>query len=47
MGADNTVRRLVAAMEAAGHCGPASFRPIRDGEGTRAYLVVVVAEAAS
>ncbi|MFI8519286.1 hypothetical protein ACIGEZ_15840 [Streptomyces sp. NPDC085481] len=41
-GDDTAVRRLVAAMQSAGHCDPASFRPMRDGAGTRAYLSVVV-----
>lgn len=42
MGADDAVRRLVAAMQTSGHCGPASYRPMRGREGTRAYLDVGV-----
>ncbi|WP_183068975.1 hypothetical protein [Streptomyces sp. gCLA4] len=44
MGEDGAVRRLVSAMQSTGNCGPASFRPARDGGGTRAYLTVVVPE---
>ncbi|MEV5438169.1 hypothetical protein AB0K80_19470 [Streptomyces sp. NPDC052682] len=36
MGADRAVRTLVAALQQAAACGPASYRPMRDGNGTRA-----------
>ncbi|MFE1091234.1 hypothetical protein ACF1G3_25845 [Streptomyces rochei] len=42
MGADRAVRTLVAALQQAAACGPASYRPMRDGNGTRAYLSVIV-----
>lgn len=40
IGADRAVRTLVAALQQAAVCGPASYRPMRDGNGTRAYLPV-------
>ncbi|MBV6700253.1 hypothetical protein KV557_24640 [Kitasatospora aureofaciens] len=42
MGEDGAVRRLVAALAVTGLCGPASYRPMRDSTGTRAYLTVIV-----
>lgn len=42
MGDDAAVRALVAAMQKAAACGPASYRPMRGGDGTRAYLSVIV-----
>lgn len=42
MGEDGAVRRLVAALQESADCGPASYRPMRDSDGTRAYLSVVV-----
>lgn len=42
MGADRAVRTLVAALRQAAVCGPASYRPMRDGNSTRAYLSVIV-----
>lgn len=42
MGDDTAVRQLVAALQKAADCGPASYRPMRDADGTRAYLSVVV-----
>lgn len=42
MGDDTAVRQLVAALQAAAHCGPATYRSMRDSDGTRAYLDVVV-----
>ncbi|MDX3024054.1 hypothetical protein [Streptomyces acidiscabies] len=43
MGNDAAVRRLVAALQEAAACGPASYRPMRGSDGTRAYLDIVVA----
>ncbi|MGW1035029.1 hypothetical protein ACWD4Z_22935 [Streptomyces antibioticus] len=42
MGDDTAVRQLVAALQQAAHCGPASYRPMRGSDGTRAYLDIVV-----
>ncbi|MCM8550047.1 hypothetical protein [Streptomyces sp. STCH 565 A] len=42
MGDDAAVRRLVAALQTTGACGPASYRTMRDSDGTRAYLDIVV-----
>ncbi|MCI3277505.1 hypothetical protein [Streptomyces cylindrosporus] len=42
MGDDAAVRQLVAALQNAAHCGPASYLPMRNSDGTRAYLDVVV-----
>lgn len=42
MGDDAAVRQVVAALQQAAHCGPASYRPMRDSDGTRAYLDIVV-----
>ncbi|MGW6293836.1 hypothetical protein [Streptomyces sp. NPDC055058] len=42
MGDDRAVRALVAALQQAAACGPATYRPMRDGNGTRAYLSVIV-----
>ncbi|SMF86938.1 hypothetical protein, partial [Streptomyces sp. Amel2xC10] len=42
MGHDAAVRQLVAALQEAAQCGPASYRPMRDGAGARAYLSVIV-----
>ncbi|MYQ91479.1 hypothetical protein GTY20_09130 [Streptomyces sp. SID4946] len=42
MGDDRAVRALVAALQQAAACGPASYRTMRDGNGTRAYLSVIV-----
>lgn len=42
MGDDAVVRQLVAALQQAADCGPATYRPMRDSTGTRAYLSVVV-----
>jgi hypothetical protein len=41
MGDDQAVRALVAALQQAAACGPASYRPMRGGNGTRAYLSVI------
>lgn len=45
MGDDRAVRSLVAALQQAAACGPATYRPMRDGNGTRAYLSVIVPAA--
>ena len=45
MGDDRAVRALVAALGQAAACGPASYKPMRGGSGTRAYLSVVVPTA--
>ncbi|MFJ6730013.1 hypothetical protein ACIQPQ_34450 [Streptomyces sp. NPDC091281] len=45
MGADIAVRQLVAALQEAAHCGPASYRPMRGSDGTRAYLDIVMPPA--
>jgi hypothetical protein len=42
IGDDTAVRTLVTAMQAAGTCGPASYRPSRYSDATRAYLTIVV-----
>ncbi|MGW4733869.1 hypothetical protein ACWEQC_32685 [Streptomyces shenzhenensis] len=42
IGHDASVRHLVAALQNAAHCGPATYRPTRHGEGTRVYLDVIV-----
>ncbi|MBT2423127.1 hypothetical protein J7F01_18395 [Streptomyces sp. ISL-22] len=42
MGDDHAVRALVAALQQAAACGPATYKPMRDGSGTRAYLSVIV-----
>lgn len=42
IGDDTAVRALVAALQKAAACGPASYRASRYGDGTRAYLSVVV-----
>ncbi|WDO09937.1 hypothetical protein ME763_32120 [Streptomyces murinus] len=42
IGDDKAVRTLVAALQRAVSCGPASYRPSRYSDGTRAYLTVVV-----
>ncbi|MFE2046692.1 hypothetical protein ACFXAZ_38435 [Streptomyces sp. NPDC059477] len=42
IGDDTAVRQLVAALQAAAQCGPASYRPTRDSDGTRAYLDIIV-----
>jgi hypothetical protein len=42
MGDDRAVRALVAALHQAAACGPATYRPMRDNNGTRAYLSVIV-----
>ncbi|MEV4033419.1 hypothetical protein [Streptomyces umbrinus] len=42
IGDEAAVRALVAALQKAASCGPASYRPSRYGDGTRAYLSVVV-----
>ncbi|MGI5443808.1 hypothetical protein ACQEV4_42650 [Streptomyces shenzhenensis] len=42
IGHDTAVRHLVAALQNAAHCGPATYRPTRDGQGTRVYLDIVV-----
>ncbi|GAA2230182.1 hypothetical protein GCM10010360_62000 [Streptomyces nogalater] len=42
MGDDRAVRALVAALKQAAACGPATYRPMRDSHGTRAYLSVIV-----
>ncbi|MGY4741418.1 hypothetical protein [Streptomyces sp. ATMOS53] len=42
MGDDRAVRALVAALKQAAACGPATYRPMRDSNGTRAYLSVIV-----
>ncbi|WP_155054570.1 hypothetical protein [Streptomyces blattellae] len=42
MGDDAAVHQLVAALHQAADCGPASYRPMRGSDGTRAYLTVVV-----
>lgn len=45
MGDDTAVRQLVAALQKAASCGPATYRPMRGSNGTRAYLSVVVPAA--
>jgi hypothetical protein len=44
MGDDAAVRQLVAALQQAANCGPATYRSMRDSDGTgvRAYLSVIV-----
>lgn len=42
IGSDAAVRALVTALQQAASCGPASYRPSRHSDGTRAYLTVVV-----
>lgn len=42
VGDDRAVRALVAALQQAAACGPATYKPMRDGNGTRAYLSVIV-----
>lgn len=42
MGDDTAVRALIAALQGATACGPASYRPMRGSDGTRAYLSIVV-----
>ncbi|MEU3255931.1 hypothetical protein [Streptomyces sp. NPDC006997] len=42
MGDDTAVRHLVAALQQTADCGPATYRPMRDSDGTRAYLSIVV-----
>ncbi|MET8826547.1 hypothetical protein ABZX40_36445 [Streptomyces sp. NPDC004610] len=42
IGDDTAVRRLVDALQQTAHCGPASYRPSRHGDATRAYLTVIV-----
>ena len=42
MGDDAAVRQLVAALQESADCGPATYRPMRDSDGTRAYLSIVV-----
>ena len=45
MGDDAAVRQLVAALQKAAPCGPATYRSMRGSDGTRAYLTVVVPAA--
>lgn len=42
MGDDRAVRALVTALQQAAACGPATYKPMRDSNGTRAYLSVIV-----
>lgn len=42
IGSDKAVHALVTALKNAAQCGPASYRPTRYGDGTRAYLSIVV-----
>ncbi len=42
IGSDRAVRALVAALATAAQCGPASYRPSRYSDATRAYLTIVV-----
>lgn len=42
IGSDAAVRTLVAALQEAIACGSVSYRASRYGDGTRAYLSVVV-----
>ena len=42
IGEDTAVRAVVAALQQAASCGPASYRPARYGGGIRAYLSIVV-----
>ncbi|MGW4980268.1 hypothetical protein [Streptomyces mirabilis] len=42
MGDDRAVRALVAALQQAAACGPATYKPMRNDIGTRAYLSVIV-----
>ncbi|MFJ6298564.1 hypothetical protein ACIQJX_35085 [Streptomyces griseoviridis] len=42
IGPDPYVRQLVAALQAAAHCGHVGYRQTRDGTGTRAYLSIIV-----
>ncbi|MFE5159994.1 hypothetical protein ACFRNT_16020 [Streptomyces sp. NPDC056697] len=42
MGDDRAVRALVAVLQQSAACGPATYKPMRDGNGTRAYLSVIV-----
>lgn len=42
MGDDAAVRQLVAALQKAADCGPATYRPMRGSDGTRAYLSIIV-----
>ncbi|MFJ5839802.1 hypothetical protein ACIQGO_24100 [Streptomyces shenzhenensis] len=42
MGDDRAVRALVAALQQSAACGPATYKPMRDSHGTRAYLSVIV-----
>ncbi|QDO42895.1 hypothetical protein FNV62_36415 [Streptomyces sp. RLB3-17] len=42
IGDDQAVRTLVTALQQAAACGPATYKPMRDGTGTRAYLSVIV-----
>ena len=42
MGDDAAVRQLVAALQKATNCGPASYKAMRGSDGTRAYLDIVV-----
>ncbi|MDX3525980.1 hypothetical protein P1P75_05905 [Streptomyces sp. ID05-39B] len=42
MGEDRAVRALVTALQQSAACGPATYKPMRDGNVTRAYLSVVV-----
>lgn len=46
IGPDEAVRALVTALQQAAACGSVSYRPSRYGDGTRAYLSVVVPTAA-
>lgn len=45
LGPDDAVRALVTALQAAVACGSVSYRGSRYGDGTRAYLSVVVPTA--
>ncbi|MGW4825119.1 hypothetical protein ACWEP4_41010 [Streptomyces sp. NPDC004227] len=42
LGDDHAVRALVAALQQSAACGPATYEPMRDSNGTRAYLSVIV-----
>ncbi|MEU6735036.1 hypothetical protein ABZ929_17855 [Streptomyces physcomitrii] len=42
MGDDRAVHALVAVLQQSASCGPATYKPMRDGNGTRAYLSVIV-----
>lgn len=42
MGDDRAVRAVVAALQQSAACGPATYKPMRDSNGTHAYLSVTV-----